>query len=209
MERIKDFIYEKSDVFFAGIVIVAVIGVVFYNLSGWLVIDSEASRYHQVRSSVAVSEGGDAAPKQNSEQNTDAPTKNTEALSDTGEKNKTEAENAAEKAPKSNDPAVAPDQKAEAPAQNTAPAQAAPAPSDTQKPAASASTSSGERNITIAAGSSASSIASSLKTQGLISDSQAFLNKIVEMKKETKLKAGSFTIPAGASMEQIINILTK
>ncbi|MDO4711726.1 MAG: endolytic transglycosylase MltG, partial [Peptostreptococcaceae bacterium] len=65
------------------------------------------------------------------------------------------------------------------------------------------------KTITIASGSSAGSIAGTLKSNGLISDTNAFLNKVVASGKENKLKAGTFTIPSNASVDQIINILTK
>ncbi|MDO4711902.1 MAG: hypothetical protein Q4A75_07965, partial [Peptostreptococcaceae bacterium] len=48
MEKIKDFIYEKSDLFFASIIVVLVGVVILYNLDGWFVIDSESSKYHQL-----------------------------------------------------------------------------------------------------------------------------------------------------------------
>ncbi len=229
MEKIKDFIYEKSDVFFASLVIVAVVGVVFYNLSGWMVIDGESSRYHQVPVHTASADSNKDATT-NTEQNTENnPQENTSDAQNSSDSTTTESSTDAEKTTeaqssesstaaqnttdqKTTENATSDNNSTEttAPAQTTTPAQNQTNSSTTQpsttKPATNTNA---ERNITIAAGSSASSIASALKTQGIITDSQAFLNKIAEMKKETKLKAGTFKIPAGASMEDVINILTK
>ncbi len=225
MEKIKDFIYEKSDVFFASLVIVAVVGVVFYNLGGWMVIDGESSRYHQVPVHTASADSNKSTEENaenNSQENADDaqnPSDSTTTESSTDAEKTTEAQSSESSTAaqnttdqKTTENATSDNNSTEttAPAQTTTPAQNQTNSSTTQpsttKPATNTNA---ERNITIAAGSSASSIASALKTQGIITDSQAFLNKIAEMKKETKLKAGTFKIPAGASMEDVINILTK
>ena len=67
----------------------------------------------------------------------------------------------------------------------------------------------GDVKFEIPKGSSASKIADLLRQAGLIDDKQAFLNMLSEKKADTKLKAGTFTIPAGATIEEIITILTK
>lgn len=58
-------------------------------------------------------------------------------------------------------------------------------------------------------GSASQEIAAALEAAGLISSEQAFLDKVAEMGVETSLKAGTFTIPAGASLERIIGELTR
>ncbi len=67
----------------------------------------------------------------------------------------------------------------------------------------------GETKITVPAGSYASKIAEILYDAGLISSTQEFIDTLVEQKADTKLKAGTFTIPAGSTMEEIIKILIK
>lgn len=49
MEKLKDFLYEKSDLFFAGIVVICVSIVVLYSLNGWLIVDSQ-SKYAEIPS---------------------------------------------------------------------------------------------------------------------------------------------------------------
>ena len=75
----------------------------------------------------------------------------------------------------------------------------------TQTPAAAT----GETKITIPSGSYASKIADILYSNGLITSTGDFLNLLSEKKADTKLKAGDFTIPAGSTMEEIIEILIK
>ncbi|MGB5823824.1 MAG: endolytic transglycosylase MltG [Proteocatella sp.] len=65
------------------------------------------------------------------------------------------------------------------------------------------------RNVDIAPGSSSSSIAKSLENQGLVQSSTEFLNLLVSSGKETKLKAGTFSITEGSTNQQIIDILTR
>ena len=65
------------------------------------------------------------------------------------------------------------------------------------------------RNITIAPGSTASSIANALKNNGLIQDENAFVKELIASGNDTKLKAGTFSIRQGATTQEIIEILIK
>lgn len=67
----------------------------------------------------------------------------------------------------------------------------------------------GETKITIPAGSYASKIAQILFDAGLVSSTDDFLKELSAEKADTKLKAGTFTIPAGSTMQEIIAILIK
>ncbi len=67
----------------------------------------------------------------------------------------------------------------------------------------------GDVKFEVPKGSSASKIADLLRQAGLIDDQKEFLNMLTEKKADTKLKAGTFTIPAGSTVEEIITILTK
>ena len=61
--------------------------------------------------------------------------------------------------------------------------------------------------VEIPKGSSALGIAKILKEQGIISDVDAFMEKVEEMDATMKLKYGNYKIPQGSSAEQIINIM--
>ena len=63
--------------------------------------------------------------------------------------------------------------------------------------------------ITIPAGSLPGKIGSILADHGLIDSSKDFIAKAVELKLDTKLKSGNYSIPSGSSYEEILNILTK
>jgi len=61
--------------------------------------------------------------------------------------------------------------------------------------------------ITVSAGDAASTIADKLLTAGAISDKQAFIAEVLAEGADSKLKMGTFTIPAGSSYADIIKIL--
>lgn len=63
--------------------------------------------------------------------------------------------------------------------------------------------------INIPAGSLPSKIGSILESNGLISSRTEFIQKAIELKLDTKLKSGNFTIPANSSIEEILKIITK
>lgn len=79
-----------------------------------------------------------------------------------------------------------------------------PTPAEEQPAAATT-----ETKITIPSGSYASKIAQILFDAGLVSSTDDFLKELTAEKADTKLKAGTFTIPAGSTMEEIIAILIK
>jgi len=65
-----------------------------------------------------------------------------------------------------------------------------------------------EITITINAGDTASAVADKLLAAGVISDKQAFLSEVIAQKADSRLKQGTFKIPAGSTTNEIINILT-
>ena len=61
--------------------------------------------------------------------------------------------------------------------------------------------------ITIEAGDAASTVADKLFAAGAITDKQAFLAEVMAQGADSKLKIGTFVIPAGSSHADIIKIL--
>ena len=61
--------------------------------------------------------------------------------------------------------------------------------------------------VEIPKGSSAIGIARLLKAQGIISDEDAFMEKVEELGATMKMKYGTYKIPQGSSAEEIISIL--
>ena len=80
---------------------------------------------------------------------------------------------------------------------------------ETPQDPAQSSASGESRKFTVNSSESAESIAASLESAGLIPDQKTFLDAVYAAHVDTKLKAGTFSIPEGASSEQIIEILTK
>ena len=61
--------------------------------------------------------------------------------------------------------------------------------------------------VEIPPGSSAMRIANILKEQGIITDVDAFMEKVEELGAESSMKYGNYKIPAGSTAEEIINKL--
>jgi cytoskeletal protein RodZ len=66
-----------------------------------------------------------------------------------------------------------------------------------------------EVTLTVQSGMSSDQIAVALKDAGLIATSEEFNTAVRSKGAETKLRAGSFKIPAGSSVDAIIDILTR
>ena len=97
-----------------------------------------------------------------------------------------------------------------APTQTQTPSQTAtqpqtPAPTQPQAPAQTAPVT---VTFVVDPGSSAGGIAENLKAQGLITDTEAFLSALSAKGLDTSLKAGTFVIPTGATLDKVIEVLT-
>ena len=62
--------------------------------------------------------------------------------------------------------------------------------------------------IAINSGTSAEEIAEVLLSNSLIENKQAFLTRLNEQKKESKVQIGTFNIPIGATVDEIIEVIT-
>lgn len=67
----------------------------------------------------------------------------------------------------------------------------------------------GDVSFTVSSNQSADSIGQALTDAGLVSDKQTFISAVNAADAATRLKTGTFTIPAGSTPEQIVAILTK
>ena len=77
-----------------------------------------------------------------------------------------------------------------------------------EKESKAAASVSSDVSFTVSPNQSAESIGQALADAGLVSDKQAFLSAVDAAGAATRLKIGSFTIPAGSTPEQIVVILT-
>ena len=187
MEKLKDFIYEHSDLFFTTVIVLVVGVVVSSSLYGWFNIKDEENKYKEMNEVIHEEQYPDQEASSGKEPDS----------------SETEPSGDGSQAQPSNDQAQSDDQqqKPENPEQQPS-AQQSESPTS-NSPEASI------KNIEIAPGSSSSSIASALENQGLIKSADEFLNLLVSSGKETKLKAGTFAITQGSTDSQIIDILTK
>lgn len=69
--------------------------------------------------------------------------------------------------------------------------------------------SSSDVKIEIPSGTASMGVADILVENGLIDDASEFLARAGEQEAETKLRAGTFTIPSGSSIDEIIQILIR
>lgn len=179
MEKLKDFLYEQSDIFFTILVVGVVIGVVAFNMYGWFDINNSDNNYTE------IADNPNPQPSLEEENQPD----NEDELAPDNE----EVEN-----PENNSPAETPKpptETTETPVEP--PVEVSPSEANVN------------RTIEVAPGSASATIANSLQNQGLIISSDEFLKELIASGKETKLKAGTFTIPQSSSITEIINILTK
>jgi hypothetical protein len=62
--------------------------------------------------------------------------------------------------------------------------------------------------IVIESGATSDGIAEKLYNSNLVNSKQEFLDRLRELKKESKVQIGSFNIPKGSSLDKIIDIIT-
>jgi len=187
----RDFFYSKGDIFLAILIILVAAFVIYLRVgvimdysasgkSGGSLLPMPPSVSDVIDSVTGAGTAGDAgAGTDGTDQNT-AP-----AATDQGAGQTADAT-----AP---DQGAAQDGQAAQPAQTDTPPAAPPAPASVQ--------------VVVAAGDAASTIADKLLAAGAISEKQAFLSEVTAQGAESKLKMGTFTIPAGASNADIIKIL--
>ena len=87
----------------------------------------------------------------------------------------------------------------------TEPVETTTPPEDTTTPSLVAA----DTKFEIKSGEYLSTVAKNLQSKGLIADSAAFVKLVEEMKLSSKIQVGTFTIPAGATEEQIAKIITR
>ncbi|MDR0875707.1 MAG: hypothetical protein LBN12_05805 [Clostridiales Family XIII bacterium] len=188
----RDFFYNKSDVLIA-IIIILIAAFVIYTRVG-VIMDypskaagGEGTGYLPGIQEVLAEGSGDAGEE------------------DAGGEDASDGEDSADISEP--EPATPPSDPSdeEAPAEE-APAEEAPAETVTP-PAPPEATSPAEVTITVSAGDVGSTIADKLIAAGAITDKAAFLAEVAAQQAETKLKQGTFKIPAGSTLAEIVKII--
>ena len=183
----RDFFYNKGDIFIAVLIILAAAFVIYLRVG--VIMDYSASGENS----------GSLLPMPPTIE--DVIDQVTGGAAEGNAQGNEEPEPAAQQPQENGQPAVQ-QQEGDPPEQNP-PEQNLP-----EQSADSSSQESGQIQITVSAGDAASTIADKLLAAGAITDKQAFLADVMEQRADSRLKMGTFTIPAGASHSDIIEILT-
>jgi len=85
--------------------------------------------------------------------------------------------------------------------------QAEEPPTQAETPPEQPSAGAASVTITVNAGDAASTIGDKLLAAGAISDKQAFLSEVMAQGADSRLRQGTFTIPAGSAIKDIIALL--
>lgn len=201
MEKIKDFIYETSDILLGLIVLALIIFVFTYELKEFFSFDMIVPLSASVESDEIT-----ATEKPVSENKPITASESKSKPSDPApstEPNSTEQNIPSETIPSEDSTNASGEGIQEEPIPQTI-----EQTEQTQQDPSLTSNSSSFK-ITIPSGSSSDMIADLLYKNNVIHSQQEFLNYIISKKMDTKLKAGTFTIPQGSSLEEVIRILTQ
>ncbi|MDR0853344.1 MAG: hypothetical protein LBN34_03145 [Clostridiales Family XIII bacterium] len=177
----RDFIYNKSDLLVALVIILIAGTVIFFRVNA--IMDYPAKN---------VGEGGSSSNA--SVLPVDDKDKDKDKAAETDKK--TDAKDAAKEDSKKED---ADTEKAESDSDKKT--------SDGDK--AATSTVKKDTQFTINEGEPTGTVADNLATAGLVSSKQDFLSEVMAQNADTKIRAGTFTIPRGATAADIVAILVK
>ena len=194
-EKFKDFLYNSIDYIIMLIVIIAVVCIISWRLDILFVNNGANS----ILTKNIENSKDDKKVVENIDEGQDADANN----EDNGEKGQEVTD-----APS--------DENADTPADEEKPADEKPAdekPADEkpaeEKPAEEKPAQTGTVEVNIPAKSLPGEIGKILEQQGLVTSSKDFVNKCVELKLDTKLKSGKFTINKGASLDDIVRTIAK
>jgi len=200
----RDFIYNKSDVLLAILIIVVAAFVIFVRVQ--VILDYSSGTEHTARDYIApilpfLGEREGTAEAETPAAETEAPVAaETEAPTAAETETPTAAE--AETAPVAEAEAEPAEEAQTPPAEETAPV-AAGSTTATQGPAPTPE----YVKFSVKQGDVASIIADNLIAAGLVNDKAAFLAAVDAKNAAMSLKIGEFEIPKGATNEEIIDIL--
>lgn len=202
-ERIKDLFYDFSDIIISLIIITLIFGVV-----SWKISDSMA--YNGF-----TDEAGSAAIADNTDTQTDdtANADTTVSAGNTDQTNTTDTTQTGGK-PAASDNSTSPNTTTPATttttSDNTASTNTTTTNTNTNTTTNTTVTTppTGDFKVDIPAGSSGLAIAKILKEKNIISDTKMFITRVDQLKMGSKLKAGSFTIKSGSTLDEVIYTLT-
>jgi len=177
----RDFFYNKGDVLIAVLIIIVAAVIIYFRVG--IVMDTEpGERLKSLFSPILTMITGEKTPDDATEEEPEVPAITEPVTPDATEPSEGSG-TTQDQTPAAEEP----------PATTEEPAEPPPAAADI--------------SITIVAGDVASTIADKLLAAGAISDKQAFLAEVDAQNAASRLKQGTFTIPAGSSVSDIVKIL--
>lgn len=194
MEKIKDIIYDISDIVVSLLIVAVIFIIVSWKLSDSMSFNDMGSKYAKNDPKNSTQTEQPAGTTDGSADGTDAtdaevitvdPTKpqnNTGTAATTGTTGSTDGGKPTGTTPAGTQPTT---------------------PTTTPTVAAGK-----DVVLEIPSGASGFSIAKQLKEKGLITDTSAFIKRVEELKLGVKLRSGSFTLKTGMTMDQVIYKLT-
>ncbi len=197
-EKFKDFLYNSIDYIIMLIVIIAVVCIISWRLDILFVNNGANS----ILTKNIENSKDDKKVVENIDEGQDADANNEEGADKVEESTSDTNEEETSEAPKEGEDAKPQEEET---SQGEKPAEKAPE----EKPAEPAPQASGAVEVNIPAKSLPGEIGKILEQQGLVTSSKDFVNKCVELKLDTKLKSGKFTINKGASLDDIVRTIAK
>ncbi len=179
MDKLKDFIYEISDLLFGASVLLLIILISTYQLHGWFNI----SFPNNIKNIIPNNQINIDENKNNSEKSTPETKKSNITLENTTDEDiiKENTENKPLEVDEINKNKNTPSTQIEITL----------------------------RNISITPGSSSDKVANALYENNIITSKENFISRLIELNSETKIKAGSFQIPSNSSVDEVIQIITQ
>ena len=200
-EKFKDFLYNSIDYIIMLIVIIAVVCIISWRLD--ILFVNNGANSTLTKNIENNNDDKKVVENIDGDQNNEASNEdNGEKLPETAGNSETSDEEApVETAGDANANEETPTETA-GDANEEKPAEEKPAE---EKPAETG----GTIEVNIPAKSLPGEIGKILEQQGLVTSSKDFVNKCVELKLDTKLKSGKFTINKGASLDDIVRTIAK
>ncbi|MBQ4506674.1 MAG: endolytic transglycosylase MltG [Firmicutes bacterium] len=194
MNKIRDLIYDFNDIFVALLIVLITAGIVFWRVG--VIMDYPS--YLAAKSGESGTEVDmtdvDLTPEDvDKDLNENPDDANSAAEGQSGEQG--------EQGSESQGGEPAPDQNGES--------QGGESQGGEQGSDGQGHTTAQDATVTIPSGTYASGIAKILYDQGLVPSTESFLEELRAQGKETRVQAGTFKIPAGSSISDIVKIITR
>ena len=199
-EKFKDFLYNSIDYIIMLIVIIAVVCIISWRLD--ILFVNNGANSTLTKNIENNNEDNKVVENIDGDQDNEATNEDNGEKVKEGADSKAPAETAGDEKPADEEAPV--ETAGDAKDNEEKPAEEKPAEKAEEKPAQT-----GLVEVNIPAKSLPGEIGKILEQQGIVSSATDFVNKCVELKLDTKLKSGKFTINKGASLDDVVKIIAQ